>query len=86
MVTGEQVRNAMKDAGITVVDHHTCGICGVMVFYSRDNDQLFFNSGCGCMGSPPQPRNWDDAAEWINMQSVPEIRQKLATKFGLGEL
>jgi hypothetical protein len=82
-VTGEQVRAAMIAANITHVDHHDCGGCGEMVSYSRHEDQLYFNSGCGCSWSPPQERSWDDAADWINMQGDPEWHLKIAARFGL---
>lgn len=82
-VTGEQVRDAMIKANIDKVDHHKCGICKATVYFSRIGDQLYFNSGCICSYSPPEPRSWDDAAEWINMQSNKEWRLKLMQNFGL---
>lgn len=84
-VTGDQVHAAMVAANITHVDHHDCGGCGTMVFYSRQGDQLFFNPRCDCSPgwSPPEPRDWSDAADWINMQSRPEWRNKLRAAFGL---
>jgi ribosomal protein L37AE/L43A len=81
-VTGNQVREAMMAANITQVDHHECGICGEMTFYSREGCNLFFNAGCGCAWSPPQPREWNDAAEFINMQDA-EWQEKLKACFGL---
>ena len=84
-VTGDQVREAMVAADIDSVDHHDCGYCGAMVFYSRSGDRLFFNPGCGCSWSPQQPREWSDAADWINMQSTPEVRNMLRAKFGMRE-
>ena len=83
-VTGEQVRDAMIAANVTHVDHHDCGGCGAMVFYSRQGDQLYFNPACDCGGwSPAEPRGWNDAAEWINMQRAPEWQEKIAARFGL---
>lgn len=83
-VTAAQVRAAMIAANITYVDHHDCGGCGEMVFYSREGEQLFFNPGCGCSSwGAREPRDWQDAASWINMQSSPEWREKLAQRFGL---
>lgn len=83
-VTGQQVKDAMIAGGITRVDHHDCGICGVMVFYFRDGEQLYFNSGCGCCWSPPQPRDWEEVANWINMQND-EWRKKIMLRFGLND-
>ncbi len=85
LVTGEEVKAAMIAANITHVDHHDCGGCFEMVFYSREGKHLFFNPRCGCSSgwSPPEPRDWSDAADWINMQSSTEWRNKLRARFGL---
>jgi hypothetical protein len=86
VVTGEQVRVAMIANKINYVDHHECGGCGAMVYYSREGDQLYFNPQCDCGGySSPEPREWEDAAGWINMQSNTEIKNKLAKRFGVVE-
>jgi hypothetical protein len=84
-VTGEEVKTAMVAAGIERVDHHDCGCCGMMVYYHRENDQLFFNPACDCVWhySPPEPRSWDEAADWINMQSDPKWNADLRARFGL---
>lgn len=88
MITGKQVKEAMITKNINIVDHHNCSICGEMVFYSREGDNLYFNSSCGCClsSSPPQPREWEDAANWINMQGTKDMQLEIANKFGLEEL
>jgi hypothetical protein len=78
-----EVRDAMIAADITEVPHHDCGGCGVWVKYLRHGEQLYFGPGCGCSWSNPEPRSWADAADWLNMQSRPDIQQKLAARFGL---
>lgn len=83
LVTAEQVKSAMIKQGLERVDHHRCGICNSMVFYSREGEQLYFNSGCGCSWSAPEPREWESASDWINMQSSSEHRDALKVKFGL---
>lgn len=85
IVTAEEVKAAMVAANITRVNSHECGGCGSMVFYSREGERLFFNPACNCSSrwSPSEPREWDDAAEWINMQSHAEERNKLRLRFGL---
>lgn len=83
MVTGEQVKIAMIAAGIEIVDHHECSMCGVMVRYERQGENLFFNGGCGCSDSGTQPRTWQSAADWINMQSNVLIKAEIAKSFGL---
>ena len=84
MITGQKIKEAMIAKGIDRVNHHDCGLCGDMVFYSRIGEQLYFNSGCGCSRywTPPEPQSWDDAANWINMQND-EWRGKLSQQFGL---
>jgi hypothetical protein len=83
-VTGQQVKEAMIANDITYVDHHECGICGVMVHYFRDGEFLYFDPRCGCgCGGMPQEREFEDAARWINMQDKPEIKAKLARRFGI---
>lgn len=82
-ITGEQVLAAVKAAGITRVDHHECSLCGSMVFYSVDGDDLLFHPACGCSWSPPEPREWSSVADWINMQTEPKWRDRLMKRFGL---
>lgn len=87
MVTGQEVADAVQKAGITRIDHHNCGICGHMVCYTVDQDQLFFNPGCGCSWSPPEHRSWQSAADYINVQSRSgkwgDVAAKVAKGFGL---
>lgn len=83
MVTADEVKNAMIANGIQEVEHHDCAICGGMVGYVRRGEQLFFNPHCGCAGSGSlEPRSWQDATDWINMQNA-EWQVKIAAKFGL---
>ena len=82
-VTGEQVRAAMIAADITRVEHHECGFCGYMTTYQREGDQLYFDSGCNCSWGGWRPADWSDAADWLNMQSSPKWRDKIAASFGL---
>ena len=84
-VTGEQVKAACLAAGIKSIDHHECAICSVMVRYYVEGGDLFFCGQCGC-GVPGNIRreSWDAAAKWINMQSSPEVAERIAAKFGLG--
>lgn len=84
--TADEVRAAMIAANITSVDHHDCGGCGYMTQYLREGETLYFDPGCWCSSysaSSPEPRDWSDAADWINMQSNAEWRDKLRVRFGL---
>lgn len=86
MVTGEQVRQAAAKANITRIDHHDCGGCGYMTAFLIRDGQLYFDPGCNCSRygcSCPEPRSWDSAADWINMQSKPEHKINVAKMFGL---
>lgn len=82
-VTGEQVREAVAAANITYVPHHECGGCGSMVSYQVYQGQLFFDPSCDCTrDGGPEPRTWDSAAGWINMQSNAEARASIMKRFG----
>lgn len=86
--TAEQVRDACLAAGIRRVDHHECGICGLMVrFYITADGDLEFDPSCGCTyGGNAEPRPWQDAADWINMQSDESHRRRIAEAFGIKEV
>lgn len=87
MVTGEQVKEAVKKAGLTWIPHHDCSICGQDVGYIVNGDDLYFRSGCGCSWSPDRPCSWDEAAESINMQQRTgkwgDVAARMAAKFGI---
>lgn len=82
MVTGEQVKNAAIAAGLTFIPHHNCGCCGYTVGYMIDGDNLYFAPGCDCHWGQVEPRSWDSAAEWINMQDK-QWQEKIAARFGM---
>lgn len=84
-VTADQLKDAMIEKGIFVVDHHPCGLCGYMTKYVRSGNRIWFDRGCDCMGNGQnfETRSWQDAANWINMQSNPAVQQRLAREFGL---
>lgn len=84
MITAEQVKDAVRDAGIIEIPHHDCGGCGVWVRYIVQDGYLFFDARCDCSQlSYPEPRDWQDAANWINMQSSSENRIELMRRFGI---
>ena len=82
-VTAQQVFDAAVESGEQWVPHHACGICGVMTGFILDDESISFDSSCGCASSYPQPRTWQDAADWINMQSDPKHAAEIAKRFGL---
>ena len=81
--TGDEVEAAMKAAGIARVEHHACSLCGYMTSYVIEGGRLYFDSGCNCSWGGWRPAQFDEAADWINMQDRDDIRAKLAAKFGL---
>lgn len=87
-VTAEEVKKSMMENGITEVDHHTCSICKDMTKYVRVEEKLFFNSSCDCtteeFGDVVRPSNWESAAEYINLQLDPKIKEETARRFGIG--
>ncbi|HWV44070.1 hypothetical protein [Pseudorhodoplanes sp.] len=84
MITAEQVKAAVEAAGITRIEHHDCGMCGYMTAYLVEDGKLYFDPGCDCRwAGAPEPRDWRDAADWINMQSQPDIKARLAKAFGI---
>lgn len=85
MFSADEVKKSVVDNDIHVIPHHECGICGEWVAYDVDGEQLFFNSTCGCssFSSPMIPRPWQDAADFINLQSDPMVRERVASLFGL---
>jgi len=84
-VNGEQVKTAAMTANIRTIEHHSCAICGYMTRYIHDDGRLFFDAGCYCgrTMSNLEPRSWDEAANWINMQSNEAVRVNIARRFGI---
>jgi len=83
-VSAEEVSRAAAENGITHIDHHACSICGYMTHYSVHDGNLYFHPGCNCgRWSDPEKQSWANASAWINMQSQPEIKEKLARSFGI---
>ena len=87
-VTADQVKEAVAKAGLTKIDHHDCSLCGVMTCYTVRDGELFFNSACGCSYSPPRHCSWDEAADYINMQTRKsekwgDVGARIAKQFGI---
>lgn len=83
-VTGDDVRAAMICAAIDRVPTRECSMCGYAMAYIRDGENLYHDSGCYCTNSRTwHPRDWDSAADWINMQPNAAWRDIIAEKFGL---
>lgn len=84
-VTGDEVKAAMIAAGVVRVDRQMCANCNHPLFYSRDGEQLYYNSGCSQTGGDhgdPHLFSWQDAADWINFTKDPVAKAEIAAKFG----
>ena len=84
-ITAEQVRDAALAANVTSVPSHPCSFCGHLVGYRIIDGELWYDSGCECVYNPDslQRRSWQAAADYINMQTSLEWRNKIAAQFGL---
>lgn len=83
MVNGEQVKEAMIQAGIERAVVYPCSLCSVEVAYVRKGETLYFDSSCGCASSPLELRRWSQAAAYINIQTKEKNRKAIALRFGL---
>lgn len=83
-VSAQEVREAMEANGITYVEHHDCSLCGYMTNYFVQDGTLYFDSGCDCVTHRrTREVDYQQAADWINMQANPAIRIKIAARFGV---
>lgn len=85
MITGEDVKKAMKEAGLSRIVVRDCSMCSYPLAYVVKGDDLYFDRGCWCgtKGVGPLAKiSWNDPASMINMQSREEHRQELMIKFG----
>jgi hypothetical protein len=84
-VSAQEVRDAALSAKITHVNHHRCSICDSMVGYYIENGDLFFDSMCDCtsLWSQPQECLWQEAADWINMQTDVSYQEEIMKSFGM---
>lgn len=83
MITGQQIQDAMKSKSITSVIHHDCGCCGAWTEYRVEQGDLLYDSSCDCGRSAPRRVGFQDAANWINMQSEDSVKVELMARFGL---
>jgi hypothetical protein len=69
-ITAEELKQAIKEKGITRWDIHECSMCGYLCGYVFVGEQVFYDSGCDCMsyGNKLNPRNWGDVVDQYNRQ------------------
>lgn len=83
MITGEQVKEAVLASGITYIHHHDCNVCKYWIAYVIINNNLYFSPSCSCSWSPSRLASWDEAANWINMQTNEKAKIEIMKKFGI---
>lgn len=77
-ITAEQVAAAVKDKGYHRVHVHNCSMCDYPCGYIFDGGDVRYDSGCDCTGRyQVHRRSYEDVADWVNMQSSPEWREKI---------
>lgn len=83
-VTAEQVKVAMTTSDVRAAVIRKCSICDADLAYIRENDKLYFDSSCVCSSyhTEPEPRQWEDVAELINMQNNPDVQKEIMKSFG----
>jgi len=82
----DEIKAAAMKAGIKRVEVRGCSMCNYpMAYIIQEDGKLWYDPGCNCTHGGPnlEPRNWSDAADWINMQSQVESKIAIAKKFGL---
>lgn len=84
-ITPNEVKDAALATGKTWFPVRDCSLCGSPVGYRTLGERVGFDSNCGCSSrdSGVEERTWDDPARLINMQTLPEWRNKMRAVFGL---
>lgn len=85
MITADQVKAAALATGKQWLVARECSICLSPIGYEIHGEDLYFNGSCDCVryGSPIEPRSWQSAADWINMQDNETARREVAAVFHL---
>lgn len=85
-ITGEELKRAAMAAKIVRVEHHACAGCNYMTAWIISSEgHLGFDTGCDCtyQAGGIEPRTWDDAARWVNMQTNGAVKEALLRSFGI---
>lgn len=79
-VAAEDVLAEVLSRGIQRWRLRDCSICGEPLHYEFHGAHVFYQSGCGCSWSPPEPRSHQRVADTFNMQT-PEVRARMWDEF-----
>lgn len=75
-VTAEEVKTALKKAGVTKLDCHECSLCGYPCGYLIEGEHVGYDHGCNCTSyRDVSQSSYGAIAEWVNMQSREDIAQ-----------
>lgn len=83
-VTPEQIRESVIKNNIDCFPIHDCAICGCTVGYRFFHYpcEVIFDSTCGCSSYQNlNPREWEDVAEHINIQTNEDIAKEYMEYF-----
>lgn len=68
-ITVEELKQAIKDKGITRWIIHECSMCGYPCGYYFCGDIVKYDSGCDCVGYINiSERTWEEVVNQYNMQ------------------
>lgn len=76
-VSADDCRKAVANSGKTWWLSHHCHFCTVPVGWVFEKGTVRYRSACDCKFAPDKPMTWEDVADAINMQSDPEIAEKM---------
>jgi len=84
-VTAEELKESAVTKGIESIPVRECSICNSPLCFVVRNTDLYFSSACACSDyrTNPSPREWGDAAAFINSQTSDQVKQKIAALFGV---
>lgn len=83
MKTVQDFKTAAKEKNITRWNIHDCSICGYVCGYIIQGDQVYYDSGCDCIGRENvQPRSWHDIVEHYNMQTSEKYIKEMNAFWG----
>lgn len=77
-VTAEQVRQAVRERGVTAWMLRDCSICHTPLHYHFLPEYVEFDSNCACVTywAPPQRDGYEAVADLLNRQT-PDIRARM---------
>ena len=79
--TGNEFREQAIKLNLHYWENHKCSICNESIgyyFFAYPSYEVVFDSGCGCSsGYNPQPSSWGEVARFYNMQTNPDVIEKM---------